>query len=159
MRKFIVICVTVLSSICVQAQAYVDTDSVKISTTEDYITYLTKIVPYQGIVTIKQSADISELMQKRILSNIQAENKIVGWRVQVYNSSGQNSRKEAQDMRQKFTSNFPNIATYQIYQAPFFKIRVGDFRTREEAFMLYKQIQHMFPAAYLVKDKIQLPKF
>jgi len=111
-----------------------------------------------GEVTIKQDERLVTLFNNHKALNIQNESKIQGWRVQIYNSSGVDSRKEAEEIRRKFLERYPDATVYVIYQPPFFKIRVGDFRTREDAYMLYKQIVNEFPISYLVNDIIQLPK-
>lgn len=112
----------------------------------------------QGSIVIKQDERISNIVDNHIAINIQNESKISGWRVQIYNSSGAESRKEAQDVRNKFLEKYPELTAYVIYQPPFFKIRVGDFRTREDAYMVYKKIVEEFPVSYLVNDLINLPK-
>jgi hypothetical protein len=45
-----------------------------------------------------------------------------------------------------------------LFRTPDFKVRVGDFRTRNEALALKEQIKKSYPNAFLVKDIIQFPK-
>lgn len=111
-----------------------------------------------GTVNINQDDRLATLLSNHKALNIQNESKIQGWRVQIYNSSGVDSRKEAEEIRRKFLERYPDATVYVIYQPPFFKIRVGDFRTREDAYMLYKKIVADFPVSYLVNDIIQLPR-
>lgn len=112
----------------------------------------------EGTITINQDERISELVDRHIEINKATEGKIAGWRVQIYNSSGTNSRIEAQNARKLFLSKYPEVGAYLIYQPPFFKIRVGDFRTKEEAYSFYKQVLSDFPVSYLVSDQINFPK-
>ena len=114
--------------------------------------------PAEGTITINQNEQISELVNRHIEINKSKEGKIDGWRVQIYNSSGTNSRVEAQNARKLFLSKYPEETAYLIYQPPFFKMRVGDFRTKEEAYSFYKQLLPDFPVSYLVSDQINLPK-
>ena len=114
--------------------------------------------PAEGTITINQNEQISELVNRHIEINKSKEGKIDGWRVQIYNSSGTNSRVEAQNVRKLFLSKYPEETAYLIYQPPFFKMRVGDFRTKEEAYSFYKQLLPDFPVSYLVSDQINLPK-
>lgn len=114
--------------------------------------------PEEGTITINQDERISELVDRHIEINKASEGKIAGWRVQIYNSSGTNSRTEAQNARKLFLSKYPEVGAYLIYQPPFFKIRVGDFRTKEEAYSFYKQVLQDFPVSYLVNDQIKFPK-
>lgn len=114
--------------------------------------------PAEGTIMINQNEQISELVNRHIEINKSKEGKIDGWRVQIYNSSGTNSRVEAQNARKLFLSKYPEETAYLIYQPPFFKMRVGDFRTKEEAYSFYKQLLPDFPVSYLVSDQINLPK-
>ena len=50
------------------------------------------------------------------------------------------------------------MVSYQIFADPgYFKIRVGDFRTRTEATKLFLIISREFPDAYIVPDIINFP--
>ncbi len=108
-----------------------------------------------GKIVLQQDAQLTQLLQNHIAQNQFNEGKIDGWRVQIHSSS---SRQDAEAARVKFMQNFPNQPTYFIYQPPMFKVRVGDFRTREDAYMLYKQAVKMFNVSYVISDQIQLPK-
>ncbi len=114
--------------------------------------------PTEGTVTIEQDQRIQELVNTHIEINKTNNGKVAGWRVQIYNSSGTNSRTEAQNARKLFLSKYPDVGAYLIYQPPFFKIRVGDFRSKDEAYSFYKQLLPDFPVSYLISDQINYPK-
>ena len=40
---------------------------------------------------------------------------------------------------------------------PYFKVTVGDFRTRSEAVKLLERIRGAFPSAFVVKENIEFP--
>ena len=56
---------------------------------------------------------------------------------------------------------FPDIPTYVTYNAPFWKLRVGDFRSHEEAYQLMRQLMEAFPdyakEMYIVKEEVKIP--
>lgn len=83
-----------------------------------------------------------------------AEYQPAGFRVQLTGESGQGSQARANDVKARFISNYPNVDAYLVWEAPNFKIRVGDFRTKFEAAMFWKQVQAEFPNSYVVEDKI-----
>ncbi|MFH1000905.1 MAG: SPOR domain-containing protein, partial [Bacteroidota bacterium] len=58
----------------------------------------------------------------------------------------------------RFLEKYDNLTPHIIVQIPFWKIRVGDFRTREEAYYLYKKIVKDFPNSYIVRDQIDFPE-
>ena len=110
-----------------------------------------------GTITINQDPRIQELVNTHVAINKANSGKVQGWRVQIYNSSGTNSRNEAQNVRKLFLSKYPDMGAYLIYQPPFFKIRVGDFRTKDEAYTFYKKLLSDFPVSYLIADQINYP--
>jgi len=77
-----------------------------------------------------------------------------GFRVQLTSESGQGSQARANEVKARFMSNYKDVDSYLVWEAPNFKIRVGDFRTKFEAAMFWKQIQAEFPNSYVVEDKI-----
>ena len=109
-----------------------------------------------GNVKIIQDSSIYRLLEKHIAIN-QADINLSGWRIQIYNSSGKEAHDEANEIRNKFMNTYFDVKVYLIYQPPFFKIRVGDFRNKQEAFALYKTLLAAYPLSYLVQDKINFP--
>lgn len=82
-------------------------------------------------------------------------NSIQGYRVQIFFGT---DRKEANDARTKFLQMFPQTEAYLIYQAPYFKVRVGDYRNNLEAQPVYRSVLTEFDKVFIVPDKINLPK-
>ena len=85
--------------------------------------------------------------------------KINGYRIQVY--FGDNSRKgkaEARYAGTRFRTYFPNQPIYVSFVSPHWKCQAGDFRTREEANEVLRQIREMgiFREAVIVKSKINV---
>lgn len=83
--------------------------------------------------------------------------KMNGYRIQVY--FGDNSRKgkaEARAAGLRFRNSFPEHSVYVSFISPHWLCRVGDFRTREEAREVLRQIREMgiFREAVVVKSKI-----
>ena len=81
-----------------------------------------------------------------------------GYRVQIYSSNQQQTAKsEALDLEQKLR-NAINQSIYVQYLPPFWKVRLGDFRTYEEAKEYKKQFVAQYPElmgdTYIVRDKI-----
>lgn len=105
-------------------------------------------------VTIVADPGIDSLIEA---DKIQAESdpSLQGYRIQLFADS---DRKGAQDIRTKFLQLFPDIDAYLTYQQPYFKVRIGDFRTRIEAYALYKEMLQHFDKVLIVPDKINLPK-
>ena len=105
-------------------------------------------------VQVLGNPELDTLVQRNIESN-QITNGIQGYRVQIFFGS---DRKAANDARTQFLQLYPNTEAYLLYQQPNFKVRVGDFRTQQEAQALFKALLRHFERVFLVPDKINLPK-
>ena len=110
-----------------------------------------------GQLIIDQDIVIKQLINKYVDFR-KKENRIPGYRIRIYSNSGQSARQNAQNERAKFLRSYSETPTYLEYEAPNFKIYVGDYRNKIEAFGAYKQIQHEYKNAFLVPAKINLPR-
>ena len=72
-------------------------------------------------------------------------------------SNAQNARTASEEVLKRFLSRWHGIPAYRSYQNPFFKVTVGDFRTKSEALELLEQIKGEFPAAFILKENINYP--
>jgi hypothetical protein len=107
-----------------------------------------------GAVEIVQDASIDKLLLKHISIATETET-IEGYRIQIHFSG---EREKAKLVKTKFLQQFPDVAAYEIYQQPNFKVRVGDFRSRLEAQKFMNELNSLFPSAFIVSDDIHLPR-
>lgn len=99
------------------------------------------------------------MMSSRVLQENDGNYGMNGYRIQIYNSSNRNAREESNKVRADFISKFPDIPSYKKYSEPgYFKVRVGDFRTKAEATKVFMNVSRVFPNAYLVPDIINFPE-
>ena len=80
------------------------------------------------------------------------QTQLDGFRVQIYSGSGIKSKEEAAQAQARFIMSFPEQKAYIIYNAPFWRVRVGDFRSRSEAMTLLQKVKHTFSGSYIVRD-------
>lgn len=111
----------------------------------------------KGQLIFEQNDEIKLLINKYI-DYRKKENRLPGYRIRIFSNSGQAARQNARNERGRFLKLYPEIPAYETYEAPNFKIYVGDYRTKIEAFQSYKQIKREFRNAFLVAAKINLPK-
>ena len=84
--------------------------------------------------------------------------EVDGYRVQVYSSNQQQTAKgEALELETRLKDKI-NQTLYVQYLPPFWKVRIGDFRTYDEAKEYKKLFVQQFPDlmgdTYIVRDKI-----
>ena len=77
-----------------------------------------------------------------------------GYRLLVINT---NKRDEAIAAKTKIYTYFPELKAYLIYQSPFFKLKAGNFKTRDEAQQYQKNLSAFFPkGVFIVSDIIEI---
>ena len=75
-----------------------------------------------------------------------------GFRIQILAT---NNFDEANTTRNTFSLTFPELWVYLVFEAPTYKIRVGDFSNRAEAKTLLEQFESQgFKTAWIVPDRI-----
>lgn len=106
---------------------------------------------------VMQDARI-DTMLKRYNAMNKRKNGTDGYRLEIFFSSGIHAKEKAMEVKTEFLKNFPDVPAYLIFTSPDFKVRVGDFRTRDDALALKDRIKRLYPNAFLAKDIIQFPK-
>lgn len=106
---------------------------------------------------VKVSSEINDLVNKHIAYN-KARNGINGYRIQIFFDSGNNSKTRAYAIKSNFVLKYAYVNSYITYEAPNYKVRVGDFRTRLDAEKFRNEIIEEYPAAFCITDIINLPK-
>lgn len=109
-----------------------------------------------GKVEIIQDSKVNTLVDKHIAFNENLKG-IQGYRIQIYFDSGNNSKSKALSIKSEFSSKYPEVGSYVMFQEPNYKVRVGDFRNRIDATRFLKKIYEQFQNAFIVKDEINLP--
>lgn len=106
-------------------------------------------------VTVNQDASISSAMSGHVNSN--RSRSLGGYRVRIFFDNKQNSRGESEAALRRFQGAFPGVPAYRSFTNPFFKVTVGDFRTKSEATQLLNSLKGLFPNAFVVKENINYP--
>lgn len=108
-------------------------------------------------VVVHKDPRIDLLIRKKAAINKASKNVARtgrGFRLLVINT---NSRDEAIAAKTKLYTYFPELKSYLQYQSPYFKLRAGNFKTRDEAERYRKQMTSMFPkGVFVVNDVIEI---
>lgn len=106
------------------------------------------------MLRINQSPGVDALINRHILANA-SMNGVDGWRIQIYRGGHRTANEDANKVRARFMGDFPELDTYLVFDKPnWFKVKVGNFRTREDAATYFFRIQVRYPDAYLIRDVI-----
>ena len=112
----------------------------------------------QTDTTLAKNGDITSVNEKGIDALVhkyetilKAKNGVEGWRVQLIFKAKQ---EEIRQLKIDFIRLYPEIPAYLEYDAPYYRVRVGNCRTKLEAIKIKHQISKNFPGAYPVPEII-----
>ncbi len=116
-------------------------------------------------VVVHQSEDIRALLISRTLGNDRAFETVKnGYRIQVYSSNNlKMAAKESSDVAEKMREMDLGLEVYRTYSAPFWRVRLGNYRTQADANEVIEElisvIQKQYPelldkgSVYVVHDE------
>jgi hypothetical protein len=117
-------------------------------------TFNSNIPSQAGEAKLDEPPKVRLLLNRHISINSETE-ELEGYRVQIYAGS---SMETANSVRSEAIKLFPDWDVHQLWQAPHFRVRVGDYVSRSDAMRDLNRIKTKFPGAYIVPDKVKTPK-
>ena len=111
-----------------------------------------------SLVMVHVDSRVDSLMKKQIQINEvttrDSRRNIPGYRIQVANS---NDRNQVFAIKTKIYQMYPELKPYLIYQPPNYKLKVGNFKTPEEAEPYLQKLTQSFPSGvYMIHDIIEV---
>ena len=106
-------------------------------------------------VNVYQSDALGQALQEHLDQN--AGRTLNGYRVRIFFDNKQTARVASEEALKRCESLYHDVRAYRTYANPYFKVTVGDFRTKSEAMALLERIRHEFPSAFVVKENISFP--
>jgi hypothetical protein len=116
-----------------------------------------------GSLNIDQNPAMDTLISRYILSKKkfrteEGKQGMQGHRIQIYYSSVRAARDESAKVMASFINKFPEMNAYVQYQDPgWYMVRIGNYRSRTEAYKDLMTIKKEFPVAYIVPTTIFFP--
>ena len=157
MKKTILIYILALFCISINAQVDSLTTVIDSIATQDTILPTPAIMSDMSYATIIQDSSITVMMQYKIANLVQGQQEGKGWRVQIYSSNASLSAKSDAIALEKQISPLISMPVYVLYTPPFWKVRIGNFRTQEEAIKYKNEFVQQFPdmlsKTYVVRDE------
>ena len=98
-------------------------------------------------VQLNEDPKISSLF-KAWVNNNRATPQISGWRVQIMAST---DRVQVETGRERFRQEYPDVPADWTLEKPYYKLRVGAYRTKQEALAFISELTG-WPGAYPAKD-------
>jgi hypothetical protein len=108
-----------------------------------------------GKVSVSQSSAVRSALSNYIRSN--SGKKIQGYRIRVFYDNSPQARTRSESIAAYLRSQYPENGVYRSFEAPNYKVTVGDFRSKEEALKIYMSLKGTYPTAYIIKETINYP--
>jgi len=102
-------------------------------------------------VYLPKNTDFFLYKKKNIVGK---EPEINGLRIQLLITT---NRVEANKLKYQFDNNYPYITSYLVYDKPEFKLRVGNYRNKWEAYKDLVILKKDYKSAFFVPDMIKFP--
>lgn len=106
----------------------------------------------RGNIEITGDVAVKQLVEKHIEINERVKT-IPGFRVQIASLSGTNAKNNAFALKERFKEAYTGVEVYISYDEPNFRVKVGDFKTRLEAFAYLQQIKDIYNGT-IIRDDI-----
>lgn len=111
-----------------------------------------------GSVVVNKDPRVDILVNKQIeINEVTTRNSrrtAPGYRIMVVSS---NNRNDVTEAKTRMYREFPELKAYMMYQAPFFRLKVGNFRDRENAEDYLPRIKKVLKGnVYIVTDTIEI---
>lgn len=113
-------------------------------------------------ITVSQSNDLYKITSHAgsgdAVSSSQSQRGL-GYRIQVFSDNNARTAKANAEYRKHLIeSQMEGLRGYLTYESPYWRVRIGDFRTQAEASTVMRQLKSMFPAfandLRLVRERI-----
>lgn len=109
-------------------------------------------------IVVHKDARIDLLVKKQIeineITTRDARRYVQGYRILVLSS---NDRNKVNSAKSKLYQQFPALQVYLMYQAPFYKLKAGNFKERKDAEDYLPNLQQLFPSGvYIIRDTIDV---
>lgn len=99
----------------------------------------------------------SDRQMEKILEERRAFNQsltdVEGFRIQIFSELSESRARGAQS---KFNSLFPEVSSYLSYEQPEWKVQVGNFKEKLDAYRILEKVRMEFPGALILKTKIKI---
>ena len=132
---------------------------------------LNTVKPGQGRVAVFEDKAIAEVLGRSMAPSrtVYATGdgsvqyvKMRGFKIQAFSGNNQRtSKNEAYYKQGLINTSFPGQETVVTFDSPFWRLRVGNFKTRDEAAAVLDDMRKTFPAfgkeMYIVIDEVKIP--
>lgn len=157
MRKYLTLAAVLLASAAVMraeeppadsVMAVTDTLALQDSVAERYMSY-DSLMAYLGDAVI-MSDSLEKAMTEQVEKNKARKTQV--YRVRIYFDNSKDARTISQQIVDTFSVYHPGVPVFRSYDNPYFKVTVGEFRTKSDAMRFLEAIRKEYPTVFLVRE-------
>ena len=146
----------ILSLILISAFFYTKADDIVTSIERDSI--ITVVQP-QKLSSRIARAETTLVIEEKNEDDVATPQPAGGYRILAFSDNNpRTARTEAKKREQLIAEQLPQYHTYIIYDSPYWRLKVGDFKTHDAAEQAATEIKHLFPQysreIRVIKDRI-----
>lgn len=150
-KSFYIFLILALVSVCVSAQSDQKTiiDEINSSKWGQGDVKVMQDDVLQGKLAIHNEGDIDSVddPDSHAFGNVPPGTRVREYKIQVFmGNNQQQSKREAESKQAQIKKVYPEMRTSVSFQSPFWRLRVGSFRTKEEAEDMLQDMRKSFPS-------------
>ena len=155
-RSYIRICTLLWAVFSIISQAVAQTAVADTS----IVQYLER-VNTGGTIRVEQPAKLSSRVARTGEDIEQNMVKVPVYRIQLFSSNNPSAKATAESLSKEVAEVFPELPAMVSYVSPFWRLRVGEFRTYDEANAMLPIIQNKFSdierGMLIIRERINVP--
>lgn len=145
MRKFIVtLCALLAFAVAANGQVQQPADTVVASSDSTVFESLGS--------SVVASDSLQKSMQEYIAKN--PSRNVSVFRLRIFFDNKRDARAVSEQVMSEFQEIYPSVPVFRGYSNPYFKVTVGNFRSKSEAMKFLNEIKSQYPSVFLVKEVI-----
>lgn len=145
MRKFIVtLCALLAFVVAANGQVQQPADTVVASSDSTVFESLGS--------SVVASDSLQKSMQEYIATN--PSRNVSVFRLRIFFDNKRDARAVSEQVMSEFQEIYPSVPVFRGYSNPYFKVTVGNFRSKSEAMKFLNEIKSQYPSVFLVKEVI-----
>lgn len=157
MRKYLILAAVLLASAAVMRAEEQPSDST-LAVAADTLSLqdsVNRYMSYDSLMTyLGDAVRMSDYLEKALDCQVEKNRarKVQGYRVRIYFDNSQDARQISEQIVDSFSVRHPGVPVYRSYDNPYFKVTVGEFRSRSDAMRFLEAIREEYPTVFLVKE-------
>ena len=102
--------------------------------------------------SVVASDSLQKSMQEYIAEN--PSRNVSVFRLRIFFDNKRDARAVSEQVMSEFQEIYPSVPVFRGYSNPYFKVTVGNFRSKSEAMKFLNEIKSQYPSVFLVKEVI-----